>query len=300
MNQYYKNTTVNINGKIVSDEDAHISIFDRGFLFGDSVYEVSYSKDKSILFWDEHLKRLRNSADLLNMNVSYTDEYITEQVIKTLRESNIKDAYFRIIITRGCSEISLNPNIATHNNFIIIVMPKPIYKQSMYENGIDLLLSNIHRNSIRSTNPNAKSGNYLNNVMAINEAKSLGLYDSIMVNAQGELTEGTSFNLWLVKDNKILTPKHDSGLLLGITREKILSFKEVDSFKIEEQLLYPKDLEQAQEMFITSATRGVMPVKSIIAENKRIEFQSTNIITKLQTTYDQYVLVHIKETSYKY
>jgi branched-chain amino acid aminotransferase len=300
MNHYYKNTTVNINGTIVSEKDAQISIFDRGFLFGDSVYEVSYSKDKSILFWDEHLKRLKNSANLLNMNFSYSDEYITNQVIKTLRESKLKDAYFRIIVTRGCSEISLNPNIATHNNLIIIVMPKPVYANSMYEKGIELLLSNIHRNSLKSTNPNAKSGNYLNNVMAINEAKSLGVYDSIMVNAQGELTEGTSFNLWLVKNNRIVTPKHNSGLLLGITREKILNIKEIDNIKIEEELLYPKDLENSQEMFITSATRGVMPVKSIIVDNKKIEFSSSNIIKKLQTTYDEYVLTHIKETSYKY
>lgn len=300
MNQYYKNTTVNINGNIVSDQDAQISVFDRGFLFGDSVYEVSYSRDNSLLFWTEHLDRLKNSAMLLNMDISFSDDEITHEVLKTLKESNLKNAYFRIIVTRGCSEISLNPNIATHNNLIIIVMPKPVYKQEMYTDGIELLLSNIHRNSLKSTNPNAKSGNYLNNVMAINEAKKLGLYDSIMVNADGELTEGTSFNLWLVKDDQILTPKQNSGLLLGITRDKILRFKQVNNKMIQEQLLYPKDLELSQEMFITSATRGVMPVKSVIVENKKINFKSIHTTQEIQKIYDNYVSDHIKKTSFKY
>lgn len=300
MNQYYKNTTVNINGNIVSDKDANISIFDRGFLFGDSVYEVSYSQNKSILFWSEHLKRLRNSATLLNMNLTYTNEYITNEVLRTLEKSKLKDAYFRIIITRGCSEISLNPNIATHNNLIVIVMPKPIHQEHMYTEGVELLLSNIHRNSIKSTNPNAKSGNYLNNVMAINEAKNCGVYDSIMVNAQGELTEGTSFNLWLVKKDKILTPRPNSGLLLGITRDKIINFKSIDNFNIEEQVLYPKDLSISQEMFITSATRGVMPVKSILVDGHKIEFKSTKVVNELQKVYNNYVLEHINESAYKY
>ncbi len=301
MKDYYRNTTININGKIVKDEDAQISVFDRGFLFGDSIYEVSYTKDRALLFWPEHLQRLLNSARLLNIELDYTEEEITKQVLETLRISNISDAYFRVIITRGCSEINLNPNIATHNNLIIIVKPKPVYSHKMYSDGIELLLSSVHRNSSKSTDPNAKSGNYLNSVMAIDEAKAKGIYDSVMVNSEGQLTEGTSFNLWLIKDNKIITPKKGSGLLLGITRAKILSFKKLNEYQILDEILLPEDLNSSQEMFITSSTRGVMPVKRIyLNESSYIDFPSQDVTNQLKEIYDQYVINSIKSTSLQY
>lgn len=295
-----KNSTfVSINNKIVDLDNAKISIFDRGFLYGDSIYEVSYSKDRSILFLDEHLDRLYNSANLIGLPIHATRQEIKSSILDLLKASNINDAYFRIIVTRGENDMSLDPFTSSSNNTVIIVKPRPIYAASLYEDGIDLLLSNIIRNPKSATDPNAKSGNYLNNVLAIKEAKERNYSDAIMTNKEGELTEGTTFNIWFIKDNKVITPASRSGLLKGITRQKVLELK-LDPFKIYETVIFEDDIHNFDEAFITSSTRGIMPVGKILmskGEKSFFNFTKTKLISK---AYDQLVHSHIEHSNHNY
>jgi len=300
MKDIYSKTTVNINGEILDAENAKISIFDRGFLFGDSIYEVSYTSKRNILFYEEHMDRLYNSAKLLNMNIFIDRDKLTQEILKTLKASNLDDGYFRLIITRGESEISLNPNLSTHNNFVIMVKPRPSYSNELYIKGIDLLLSNVIRNPKNATDPNAKSGNYLNNVMAIAEAKKKGYSDAIMVNGNGQLTEGTTFNFWIIKGNQVLTPMSDNGLLMGITRHKVLELKNIDDLEMKEAELFPKDIFEADEMFITSSTRGVMPISKILTNDGLKEFQSFEKTNRVANAYGQLVENYLAESKYKY
>jgi branched-chain amino acid aminotransferase len=261
--EFLDESYANVNGVITKAEDAKVTVFDRGFLYGDSIYEVTYSENGCILFFDEHMDRLYNSARLLEMKVFTSRDEITEQVLLTLKSSKIPRAYIRIILTRGETQISLDPNISFKNNLIIIVKPLPKLKTQMYKKGIRLIISNIQRNDKKSVDPSAKSGNYLNNVMAMNEAKTKGFDDAIMVNAKDHITEGTTFNIWAIKDGIVYTPKSESGLLEGITREeliKICTRKKID-LKICE--MTPKFILDADEVFITSSTRGILPVALI-------------------------------------
>ncbi len=258
---------VNLNKKIIKAQDAKISIFDRGFLFGDSIYEVSYAFEGKVLFLDDHLQRLYNSATLLKINIDFTIDEIKEEINKTLQSISEPLIYIRIIITRGESKISLAPQADLKNNFIIIAKPLELPPKKFYEDGIKLMTSTYIRNSIQSVDPNAKSGNYLNNIMAIQEAKNYDYDDAIMLNHDNLVTEGTTFNIFCIKDDQIITPSLESGLLKGITRQKIIELCHREKFDLKLSALTLEELKGADEVFITSSTRGVMPVSKIDKQN---------------------------------
>lgn len=291
-NQLLEHSVVNINGKIIPSDKAKISVFDRGFLYGDSIYEVTYSEDYTLLFFEDHLDRLEKSASIINMNLFLTRDEIKEQALKTLQASKIKNAYIRIIITRGETHITLDPDASFKNNFVIIVKKKPEYPQDFYSKGLKLAIVSILRNDKQATDPNAKSGNYLNNVLAIQEAKKLGAQDALMVNKEGYVTEGSTFNVWMIKDNYIITPPSNSGLLEGITRQKLISICKQKGLPLKIENFTAEDILNAQEVFITSSTRGLMPVSQIndiIYTQNTVEFK---MYQKLSKIYKQVVSEH--------
>lgn len=289
--------TININGKITKHKDAKISVFDRGFLYGDSIYEVTFSKDNCLLFFEEHIKRLYVSSELIYMQIYFSQEEIIQETIKTLKASKIKDAYIRIMLTRGETEITLDPNASTSNNLIIIVKSKPIYPEELYSKGMKLSIVSVLRNDALSTNPSAKSGNYLNNVMAMREAKEKGFDDAIMENKAGYITEGTTFNLWMVKDQVLYTPPVESGLLEGITRDKVISLCLKNSIELKISNFSKDELLDADEVFITSSTRGLMPIYQI--DDKQFELERV-LMNKINLLYKTLVDEHIKEKKYSY
>lgn len=254
---------VNINGDIFRPDEAKISIFDRGFLFGDSIYEVCYGVKRQLIFFEEHLNRLFNSAELIKMTMFLKREELIQQVFKTLKLTAWNDTYLRIIVTRGETAINLDPTLSFKNNFVIVVGEKPQHPSHFYKHGIKLFIADTLRNNPKSVDPNAKSGSYLNNVMALAEAKKVGADDALMLNHQGEVTEGTNFNIWLVKDHVFITPPSKSGLLKGITRQKVIELLKQNRLSYSERVIYLEDLLQADEVFITSSTRGIMPVQKI-------------------------------------
>ncbi|MGP0629649.1 aminotransferase class IV [Nitrospina sp. 32_T5] len=249
---------INLNGTI--DNDASISVLDHGFLFGDSVYEVVSTIDGRVVFLAEHLRRLRQSAAALNLDIPYSDTKFGEEVHRTLQSAGNTESYVRIIVTRGVGELDLDPTSCTSPNVIILAKEAVIYPQENYDKGIHLALVSVKRNLKESLNPGLKTGNYLNNVLAKMEANRTGAADALMLNSSGYLTECTTSNIFFVQDGRIFTPSLDCGILEGITREKILRLARENGFLVEEGEWPPEALEQAEEAFITGTVKKIMPV----------------------------------------
>lgn len=254
---------ININGNIVGPEDATISVFDRGFLFGDSIYEVTLTYDGVLYKIDEHLDRLWESASRLDMPISITRKQLTYQMLKTLRALNETRAYIRVVITRGEGEIGLDPSLAVKNNLVIITKKLPENPNWWYDSGVEMIVASVLRNPKESMDPAIKSGNYLNNVLAYSQAKKQGAFDAIMLNADGMVTEGTTNNIWIVKDGKLKTPPLAAGLLSGITRKIVLELAFENKISAAEANFTPEKLKDADECFLTSSTKELVPITKI-------------------------------------
>lgn len=259
LNHYF----VNIDGQIVKGNEAKISVFDRGFLFGDSVYEVTCSLDDKIFRLGQHIKRLRLSAEKINFTIPFEDDFIKDQIKKTLRIAHFKEAYIRLIITRGTGEIGLDPSLAHSPSFIIFCKELTPNPPQWYIEGVKMIIAQTQRNSKNSLDPSIKSGNYLNNLMAHTEAKKEGAFDAIMLNSQGYVTEGTTNNIWIVKNQTVITPPIEAGLLEGLTRKNLLEMMKRAKIEFKEANLLPSDLYQADEAFLTSTTRRIVPIRQI-------------------------------------
>ncbi len=297
---HYPAALVNVNGVISNSTDAKISVFDRGFLYGDSIYEVFYSENGSFIFLDEHIERLYHSAYLLDLQFSWTKEQIVAQILRTASESKIKDAYMRLVVTRGVGALTLDPGQSVGNNYVYIIDNKPVYPSNLYDQGVHLFISKVLKTDKRSVNPEAKSGNYLNNVMAMHEAKKQGADDALLVNSRNEITEGTTFNLWMSKENKVLTPAITSGLLQGITRQKVIEICQKENINFEETIIKPSQLLEADEVFITSSTRGIMPVGRINDTIYTKHKESGSATKKIASLYKKLLTKEQSKGKYKY
>ncbi|TNE97745.1 MAG: branched-chain-amino acid aminotransferase [Deltaproteobacteria bacterium] len=254
---------ININGNIVGPEEATISVFDRGFLFGDSIYEVTLTYDGVLYKIDEHLDRLWESASRLDMPISISRKQLTYQMLKTLKALNETRAYIRVVITRGEGEIGLDPSLAVKNNLVIITKKLPENPTWWYDSGVEMIVASVLRNPKESMDPAIKSGNYLNNVLAYSQAKKQGAFDAIMLNADGMVTEGTTNNIWIVKDGKLKTPPLAAGLLSGITRKIVLELAFDNKIPAAEENFTPEELKDADECFLTSSTKELVPITKI-------------------------------------
>lgn len=254
---------VNINGKIYSQHEAKISIFDRGFLYGDSIYEVTQTFNRTPFMLEEHLDRLWRSAQKLHLTLTYSRKQITDEILKTIDALDTDRAYIRLIITRGEGEINLDPTIAIKNNLIVIAKELPPNPTWWYEQGVSVIVADTIRTSIKSVDPSAKSGNYLNNIMAYEEAVNQKAFDAIMLNHEGLVTEATTSNIWIVQDTKILTPPLEAGLLGGTMRAKLIEIAKKHQITVFQENFNAKELRMADECFLTSTTRQIVPVTTI-------------------------------------
>jgi len=254
-------TKINFNGEI--HDQLNISVMDHGFLFGDSVYEVVSTLNNKLCFLDEHLDRLYKSAEAIALKIPRDKEWFREQLTNTLNAAGNKESYVRIIVTRGVGEINIDPSSCEHPNIILMVMDVTEYSKSCYEKGIQVALVSIKRNPRDSLNPNVKTGNYLNNVLAKMEADKLGAQDAVMVNPWGFLTEGTTSNLFFVCEGHILTPSMDCGILSGITRQLVIQLAKENGFHVVEGKWPGEELLKADEIFLTGTLKKVMPVSHL-------------------------------------
>ncbi len=254
-------TRINLNGDI--QQDAHISVFDHGFLFGDSVYEVVSTHHGQLCFVQEHLHRLQNSARAISLDIPLTDEQIIREIQKTVEAAGNEESYIRIVVTRGVGEIDIDPETCTEPKVLIYVKPALEYPKENYSDGIKVALVTIKRNPKEALNPGIKTGNYLNNVLAKVEARKAGAADALMLNPTGQLTECTTSNFFFVRDQRLMTPSLDCGILSGITREVVLRLARENGVLVEEGEWPPEILQNAEEAFITGTVKMVMPVTSL-------------------------------------
>ncbi|HLQ68636.1 MAG TPA: aminotransferase class IV, partial [Gemmatimonadales bacterium] len=256
---------VNVNGRASDREHAVISVFDHGFLYGEGVYETLRTYNGQPFLFDRHVRRLRKSAGMLALGVPLSDEQIDARCRDTMRAARLGDAaggdaYIRILVTRGVGELSYDPASCPAPSIVVIVKPHVEPPAEVFDKGVRVALVPIVRNHPGSVSPLIKSNNLLNNALAMQEAFRRGGYEGIMRNYRGELAECTQSNLFIVKHGAALTPNLDSGLLPGITREFLFEVGEALGIPVHEAVLRDGDLFSADEAFLTSTTREVVPI----------------------------------------
>jgi len=253
---------VYINGALCDGERAQVSAFDRGFLYGDSVYEVMRTSGGKVVERDPHLARLVQSAGGLALPVPPLPK-IRDAIRETLIAAGNEESYVRIIVTRGEGEVGLDVSLAENPKLLVIVKELVLPPAAAYTDGVALSIVGVQRNSKETVDPKVKSGNYLNNILALMEAKKAGAYESLMCNAHGQIAEGSSSNVFCVTGGVLATPALSTGLLAGITRQRVLSLAEEAGVVARECVLLPDDVMRADEVFITSSIRGIVPVCAV-------------------------------------
>lgn len=256
-------TRVNVNGRIFSRSQAKISVFDRGFLYGDSIYEVLRTYGGAPFALGAHLQRLRRSAQLLGMRLPHEDGWFVTQLARTLHAAANRESYIRIVVTRGAGRIGLDPGLARNPQTLIIVKALNPPPAALYARGARVEIVSLSRGGAGSVDPAAKSGNYLASILALAEARARGAYEAILVDGRGHLSEGASSNLFVWRGRTLVTPPLSVGILQGITRSRLLGLARDLGIAVQERLLRPAALWRAQEAFVTSSIREIMPIREV-------------------------------------
>ncbi len=282
---------VYLNDKIVPAAEAKVSVFDHGFLYGDGIYETVRVYDGVVFLIDEHLKRLRRSASLIGLDIPKSDADIKGTVYDTLLANGLSDAYVRLTVSRGYGDIGLDPDLCKEPTYIIIAEKFKPYPRSYYEGGIRLNIAKVRRNLKEALNPQIKSLNFLNNILAKIEAKKADANEAIMLNASGYLAEGTVSNIFFVIDQVLCTPSIKCGILDGITRDLVIDLAVKNAIRISEGEFRPEDLYKASEVFITNSTMEIMPVSRV--DEAHFNIGETSAL--LQAKYRQEVKGYVRE-----
>ncbi len=261
---------VYVNGRIGEEQDALISVLDHGFLYGEGVYEVVRTYDRVPFLFDRHLQRLRRSADMIHLDLPFSDEDLTARVQQTTAaffdhtgNRGVADVYVRVLVTRGVGELNYDPTSCHEPSLVIIVKPLVPLAADVYERGVKVIIATVVRNHPCSINPLIKSNNLLNNALAAQEAYRRGAFDAVLRNYRGEIAECSIANLFVVKGGALLTPPLQTGLLSGITRGFVLELCAATGVPVEQQVLHDEDLFTADESFLTSSTQEVVPIVAV-------------------------------------
>ena len=254
---------VYINGKLYPKDEAKISVFDHGLLYGDGVFEGIRCYNGNIFKLSEHIDRLYDSAKAISMEIQLARDELKDAVINTLKANNLKDSYIRLIVTRGVGKLGLNPFLCEESQVIIITDFIQLYSKELYEKGLDAIIVPTIRNHSDALNPNVKSLNYLNNILAKIECINAGATEGIMLNKDGYVAEGTGDNIFIVKDNGIITPPTTAGILIGITRNVVIELANEAGMTVKEEQLTRDDLYNADECFLTGTAAEIIPVVNL-------------------------------------
>ena len=254
---------VHIGGQVCPPEEAKISVFDRGFLYGDSVYETIGTAYGRLFAARDHLDRLQRSAERIGLRVPPRAD-IEQAITDTVAAAAFPESRIRVILTRGTGKMDLDPASTDDTQLIVMVFPLGAPSPEMYEKGVTVAIVSITRNSPTSLDPMVKSGNYLNNVLALGEARRRSkAYEAILCGGDGSIAEGSTSNVFAVIGGEVRTPPPEVGILDGITRSKVIALCKSNGIPFAERRISPAELRAADEVFITSATRGVLPVTAI-------------------------------------
>ena len=266
-------TVVNLDGVLVPPEQARVSIFDRGFLYGDSVYEVIRTYGGRPFEEEAHLARLRHSADRIGLVPKWDAARTAREIARALEASrggdapdpgaapwNVGERYLRVVMTRGAGEIGLDPALAVDPVALVVAQPLAGPPAAAYREGIAAAFVGVRRAAPEAIDPSAKTGAHLPNVLAAGEAHAVGAYEALLLDAAGFVTEGSSSNVFAVARGVVRTPPLAAGILEGVTRGVVLRLALEEGLAAEEGPLRPEDLEAATEVFITSTVREIVPV----------------------------------------
>ena len=252
-----------LDGEFVPKSQAKVSVFDHGLLYGDGVFEGIRAYSCLVFKLKEHLIRLWESAHTIMLQIPMTQEEMMEAIIETLKRNHLRDAYIRVVVTRGVGDLGLDPANCKRPTVFIITDKIVLYPESFYRNGMDIITVPTVRNLPEAVNPALKSLNYLNNIMAKIEAKNSNYREALMLNHQGYVAECTGDNVFIVKNGILLTPPTYLGALRGITRQAIMDLALRNDIPCQERVLTRHDLFNADEAFLTGTAAEVVPVVKI-------------------------------------
>jgi branched-chain amino acid aminotransferase len=248
-----------VNGVITPADEARVPVLDNGFTFGDAVYETLRTYGGRPFALDRHLARLRASAARLGFGLPASDADLARTLDGLLERGRNPESFIRLIVSRGVGDISYHFERVKGPTVVMVAKPFEGFPAAHYDDGIGVAIVDIRRNHRQALDPAIKSNNLLNNVLAIREAQSRGALEAVLLNHEGEVAEGASTNVFCVKDGVATTPPPGAGILLGITRQVVLELAEAAGVTLREAAVSAAALRQADEIFVTSSTREVMP-----------------------------------------
>ncbi|MBW7898293.1 Branched-chain-amino-acid aminotransferase [Candidatus Brocadiaceae bacterium B188] len=252
-----------LNGKILPQEDAKISVFDHGLLYGDGVFEGIRAYNGKIFMLQQHMDRLYDSAKAIALKIPITKDEMAEAIKKTMAANNLTDSYIRLVVTRGVGKLGLDPNKCAVPQIIIITDTIELYSKALYERGLDIVTVTTIRNHFSALDPKIKSLNYLNNILAKLESIEAGAGEALMLNKDGYVAECAGDNIFILKDNILLTPPPSAGILIGITRNVVMELAVKIGIQVKECLMTRYDVYIADECFLTGTAAEIIPVVKI-------------------------------------
>ncbi|MEK6733452.1 MAG: branched-chain-amino-acid transaminase [Candidatus Omnitrophota bacterium] len=263
---------VYINGEYFEKNEAKISVFDHGLLYGDGVFEGIRSYDRLVFKLKEHIDRLYESSQGIMLTIPFSKKDMIKAVVETLKLNQLDNAYIRLIVTRGIGDLGLDPRKCKSASIIIIADNIKLYPEKMYKYGLDIITVPTPRNIPEALNPQIKSLNYLNNILAKIEAINSGYEEALMFTAHGCVAECTGDNIFIIKDNALITPPAYLGILKGITRACVMDIAKKQGMTAKEDVITRHNIFTADECFLTGTAAEIIPVvrvdKRIIGDGK--------------------------------
>jgi len=257
-----KNLYAYVDGKYVNKDEASISIYDHGFLYGDGVYEAIRAYDGLIFKLREHVDRLYESAKSIKIDMPFSREELGRLVVAVLKKNGLRNSYIRIVVSRGRGRMGVDPRNCSTPTVVIMTEPRePLFGEGV--KGISAIVSSIRRTPSWSLDPRIKTLNYLNNIMAKIEAIESGVEEAIMLNEQGYVAETSTENIFIVKNGIVSTPHPSQGVLRGITRDSVVTVTKGLGYPVEERPITIHELYNADEVFVTGTAAEIVPIVKI-------------------------------------
>ncbi|MFO7941107.1 MAG: branched-chain-amino-acid transaminase [Bacillota bacterium] len=254
-----------MNGDLVPEEDATVSVFDHGFLYGDGVFEGIRAYGGKVFRLREHVQRLYESAHCIMMDIPYEPAELERAIIDTVKANDLIDAYIRVVVSRGKGDLGLSPKNCARCQVVIIAGEIAVYPAELYRDGIEAVTVPTRRNSVGALDPRIKSLNYLNNILGHLEAARAGVREALMLNSDGYVTEGAADNLFVYRKGILSTPPVYLGILEGITRESVMELARQEGVPVEERPITRHDIYTADECFVTGTAAEIMPIVEVDA-----------------------------------
>ncbi|MGQ9731652.1 MAG: branched-chain-amino-acid transaminase [Candidatus Zipacnadales bacterium] len=254
---------VYINGELIPTEEAKVSVFDHGLLYGDGVFEGIRAYNGRIFRLRQHLDRLYASARGIELQIPIDIEQMEAAVVRTIAANGLLDAYIRLVVTRGVGDLGLDPRKCETPTIIIIAGKIQLYPPEVYQTGLKLITCKTIRTPASSLDPSVKSLNYLNNIIAKSEVTAAGADEGIMLNCDGFVAECTGDNIFIVTRGEIVTPPPEAGILLGITRQAVIELAQGLGYLVSEKLFGIEEVLSAEECFLTGTAAEIAPVREI-------------------------------------